>query len=93
MIIDVEQGIYEKPERQSTMLKIFNVSATKFCNMRTWLALLFCLLGSVGQALPAQFAYVANNGSNTVSVYSIDPATGALAAAMKGGDQNCPYKN
>ncbi len=61
------------------MLKTFNGSTSKFSTMRTWLGLLVCLLVSAGQALATQFAYVANYGSNNVSVYTIDP-TGVLTA-------------
>ena len=38
----------------------------------------FVVASGYGQASPARFAYVANYGSNTVSGYSIDPASGAL---------------
>ena len=64
------------------MIKIFDGSTLKLTNLKTWLVLWFCLLGSVGQALAAQFAYVANGTSNDISVYSIDTDTGILTAGM-----------
>src|ERR1035438_10835121 len=43
-------------------------------------ALALALFGITTGAVMAQpFAYVANGGSNNVSGYSVDPATGALA--------------
>ena len=38
------------------------------------------VVGILANPLLAQFAYVANGGSNNVSGYTINPATGALAA-------------
>ncbi len=55
------------------------------------LVLGLCLLGSVGQALAAQFAYVANRHSNTISVYTINPVTGALTAGTTVATGGQPY--
>src|SRR5207244_1371960 len=47
---------------------------------RSLLFLVLALAGSVNCAL-GQFVYVANGGSNDVSVYAVDAATGALKPA------------
>jgi hypothetical protein len=48
-------------------------------------ALALALFGITTGAVMAQpFAYVANGGSNNVSGYSVDPATGALAQVRHG---------
>ena len=53
--------------------------------MRTFVIRLFILLGLVFPAIASaviipKFAYVTNLNSNTISVYTIDPSTGALTA-------------
>jgi YVTN family beta-propeller protein len=50
--------------------------------LSVWSALSIALAWLGGGPLRAQFAYVANDGGSSVSGYTIDPRTGALAAII-----------